>query len=46
MLPAKCCFIWPNGYKGEDFLDIDQPETRIAWMTAMFVNRSAQNEQS
>jgi hypothetical protein len=31
MLPGKCCFIWPNGYKGKDFLDIDQPETRIAY---------------
>jgi hypothetical protein len=23
-------FIWPSGFRGEDFLDIDQSETRIA----------------
>jgi hypothetical protein len=23
-------FIWPNGFKGEEFLEIDQSETRIA----------------
>jgi hypothetical protein len=23
-------FIWPNGFRGEDFLEINQSETRIA----------------
>ena len=23
-------FIWPSGFRGEDFIDIDQSETRIA----------------
>ena len=31
MLPVKCCFVWPNGFKGEDLLEIEQPETRIAY---------------
>jgi hypothetical protein len=29
MLPTKCWFIWPSGYRGEDFLEINQSETRI-----------------
>jgi hypothetical protein len=30
MLPTKFCFFWPSGFRGEDFLDIDQSETIIA----------------
>jgi len=30
MLHTKFQFIWPNGFRGEDFLEIDQSETRIA----------------
>jgi hypothetical protein len=30
MLPTKFRFIWPDGFRGEDFLEIDPPETRIA----------------
>jgi hypothetical protein len=30
MLPTKFWFIWPSGFRGEDFLEIDQSETRIA----------------
>ena len=30
MLPTKFRFIWPSGFRGEDFLEIDQSETRIA----------------
>jgi hypothetical protein len=30
MLPAKFRFIWLNGFKGEDSLEINQSETRIA----------------
>jgi hypothetical protein len=30
MLPTKFWFIWPTGYRGEDFfLEINQSETRI-----------------
>jgi hypothetical protein len=30
MLPTKFCFILPSGLRG-DFLEIDQPETWIAY---------------
>jgi hypothetical protein len=30
MLPTKFWFIWPSGFRGKDFLEIDQSETRIA----------------
>jgi hypothetical protein len=30
MLPTKFRFIWPSGYRGKDFLEINQSETRIA----------------
>jgi hypothetical protein len=31
MLPTKFRFIWPSGFRGEDFLEINQSETRIAY---------------
>ena len=30
MLPTKLQFIWPSGFRGEDFLESKQSETRIA----------------
>jgi hypothetical protein len=45
MLPTKLQFIWPSGVRGEDFLEINQSETRIA-CGAVFVNRLGQNEHS
>jgi len=30
MLSTKFQFIWESGFKGEDFLEINQSETRIA----------------
>jgi hypothetical protein len=30
MLPIKFQFIWLSGYRGEDSLEINQSETRIA----------------
>jgi hypothetical protein len=30
MLPTKFRFIWQSGFRGEDFLEINQLETRIA----------------
>jgi hypothetical protein len=30
MLPTKFQFIWENGFRGEDFLEINQSETRMA----------------
>jgi hypothetical protein len=45
MLLTKFQFILPRGFRGEDFLEIDQSDTRIA-CAAMFVNGSGRNEQS
>jgi hypothetical protein len=30
MLPAKFSSIWPSSFRGEDFFNISQSETRIA----------------
>jgi hypothetical protein len=30
MLPTKFRFIWPSGFRGKDFSEINQSETRIA----------------
>jgi hypothetical protein len=30
MLPTKFQFIWPSGFRDENFLEIDQSEIRIA----------------
>jgi hypothetical protein len=30
MLPTKVWFIWPSGFRGEDFLEINQSERTIA----------------
>ena len=30
MLPTKFQFIWESGFRGEDFLEINQSETRVA----------------
>jgi hypothetical protein len=30
MLPTRFWFIWLSSFRGEDFKEIDQPETRIA----------------
>jgi hypothetical protein len=30
MLPNKIPFIWPSDFREEDFLEINQSETRIA----------------
>jgi hypothetical protein len=31
MLPTKFRFIWLSGFRGEDFLEINQSEIRIAY---------------
>jgi hypothetical protein len=30
VLPTNIQFIWQSGFRGEDFLEINQSETRIA----------------
>jgi hypothetical protein len=38
MLSVKCCFIWPNGFRGEDFLKLTNQKQELP-MVAMFVNK-------
>ena len=45
VLPTKYWFICESGFRGEDYQEIDQWETRIA-CEAMFLNGSRRNEQS
>jgi hypothetical protein len=45
MIPTMFRFIWSSGFRGEDFLEINQSETRIAY-GAMFLDGSELNEQS
>jgi hypothetical protein len=45
MFPTKLQFIWQSGFRGEDFLEINQSETRII-CGSMFVYGSELNEQS
>ena len=45
MPPTKFWFIWQSGFRGEDFLEINQSEIRIA-CGVMFFNGSGRNEQS
>jgi hypothetical protein len=45
MLPTKFQFIWPSGFRGEDFKK--SANQKQEWpMVAMFVIGSGQNEQS
>jgi len=45
MLPTKFQFIWESGFRGEDFLEINQ--SKEEWpVVAMFVYGSELNEQS
>ena len=46
MLPIKFQFLWLSSFRRKDSLEIDQTETRIAYMAAMFDNGSGRNEQS
>ena len=45
MLPTKFQFIWPSGFKGEDFFK-SADQKQVLPMAAMFVDGSGQNEQS
>jgi hypothetical protein len=43
MLPTKCRFIWPNGFRGEEFLK-SANQKQESPMATMFVNGSGRNE--
>jgi hypothetical protein len=45
MLPTKFRFIWPSGFRGEDFKKSTNQKQELP-VTAMFVNGSGRNEQS
>jgi hypothetical protein len=42
MLPAKYRFIWPSGFRGEEFKNSANQKQELP-MAAMFVNGSGQN---
>jgi hypothetical protein len=44
MLPNKFRFIWPNGFRGEDFLK-SANQKQESPVVVMFVNGSGRNEQ-
>ena len=44
MLPTKFRFIWPSGFRGEDFQKSTNQKQELP-VAAMFVNESARNEQ-
>ena len=47
MLSTKFRFIWPNGFRGEEFLkSVNQKQKQESPMVGMFFNGSGQNEQS
>jgi hypothetical protein len=45
MLPTKFRFIWPSGFRGEDFKKSANQKQKLP-VVAMFVNGSGRNEQS
>ena len=45
MLPTKFRFIWPSGFRGEDFLEVGNHKQELP-VVAMFVNGSGRNEHS
>jgi hypothetical protein len=44
--PTKFRFIWQSGFRGEDFLEINQSETRIVCGGHVYNNGSGRNKQS
>ena len=45
MLPTKFQFIWPSGFRGEDFFKSANQKQELS-VAAMFGNGSGRNEQS
>ena len=45
MLPTKVRFIWPSGFRGEDFFKSANQKQELP-VAAMFVNGSGRNEHS
>jgi hypothetical protein len=45
MFPSKCRFIWPSGFRGEEFLTLTNQKQELP-KVAMFVKGSGRNDQS
>jgi hypothetical protein len=45
MLPTKFAFIWPSGFRGEDFKKSAYQKQELT-VAAMFVNGSGRNQHS
>ena len=45
MLPTKFRFIWPSGFRGEDFFKSANQKQELP-VASMFVNGSGRNEQT
>jgi hypothetical protein len=45
MLPTKFRFIWPSGFRGEDFKKLTNQNQELP-VAAMFADGSGRNEQS
>ena len=39
MLPTKFRFIWPSGFRGEDFLEINHSEKKGLWRPCLLTDR-------
>ena len=39
MLPTKFRFIWPSGFRVEDFLEIDQSDKTCLWWPCLLMDR-------
>jgi hypothetical protein len=39
MLPTKFWFIWPSGFRGEDFLEINHSEKKGLWRPCLLTDR-------
>ena len=44
-IPVKFSFIWPNGFRGEEFYKLTNQKLELP-MAAMFVNGLGRNEKS
>jgi hypothetical protein len=45
MIPTKFPFIWPNGFRGEEFKNSANQKQELP-VAAMFANGSGRNEQT
>ena len=39
MIPVKCCFIWPNGFRGEDFRNRPTRNKNCLWWPCLLTDQ-------